>query len=105
MFGAWEWQGVLHEIPVQLRCKWQQFAQRPDTFRTSDIKIAGGGAGFGMSEISAMRIEGLGEGILSSSDVNSFRSSRLSSYSSSAVKGSLDSPMPFAPLSDIFLRI
>ena len=58
MFGAWEEQGILHEIPVRLRRKWQQFAQRPDTFRTSDIKIAGGGAGFGMSEISAMRIEG-----------------------------------------------
>ena len=57
MFGAWELQGILHKIPARLRCKWQQFAQRPDTFRTSDIKIAGGGAGFGMSEISAMRIE------------------------------------------------
>ena len=58
MFGAWEPQGILHKIPVRLRREWQ-YAQRPDTFRTSDIKIAGGGAGFGMSEISAMRIEGL----------------------------------------------
>ena len=58
MFGAWELQGILHEIHVRLRCKWQQYAQRLDTFRTSDIKIAGGGARFGMSEISAMRIEG-----------------------------------------------
>ena len=57
MFGAWEPQGILHKIPVRLRREWQ-YAQRPDTFRTSDIKIAGGGAGFGMSEISAMRIEG-----------------------------------------------
>ena len=58
MFGAWEPQGILHKIPVRLRRKWQQYAQRLDTFRTSDIKIAGGGAGFGMSEISAMGIEG-----------------------------------------------
>ena len=59
MFGAWEQQGILHKIPARLRHKWQQYAQWLDTFRTSDIKIAGGGAGFGMSEISAMGIEGL----------------------------------------------
>ena len=64
MFGVWEPQGILHEIPARLQHKLRRFAQWLDAFPTSDIKIAGGGAGFGMSEISAMGIEGLWEGVL-----------------------------------------